>query len=179
MHITLSDSSVSRLQVLPASCGLLASVFSPISGRPPLQTSCRWPRARTPPEPPSLSASSPSSPGSVYFYTRVNVSSVCVLCIRVCSSSCLCVFQGYQCLLAMSRFKGISFMEDKQSLLPKSPATLSLVWHIHTHTQAWSKHLLLAFWLQWSVSLLRKMITHWSQKFSLPTDLFVVNLPLL
>ncbi|KAM6942107.1 synaptogyrin-1-like isoform 2-T2 [Lycodopsis pacificus] len=34
---------------------------------------------------------------------------------------------GYQCLLAMNRFKNISFMEDKQSLLPKSLPTLSLV----------------------------------------------------
>ncbi|KAG7237083.1 hypothetical protein INR49_032829 [Caranx melampygus] len=42
---------------------LLASVFWPISGRRPLQMSCHWLRAQMLLEPPSLSASSPSSPG--------------------------------------------------------------------------------------------------------------------
>uniref|UniRef100_A0A667X5T9 Synaptogyrin n=1 Tax=Myripristis murdjan TaxID=586833 RepID=A0A667X5T9_9TELE len=34
---------------------------------------------------------------------------------------------GYQCLLAMNRFKNIAFTEDKQRLLPRTPPTLSLV----------------------------------------------------
>ncbi|XP_035812464.1 synaptogyrin-1-like isoform X2 [Amphiprion ocellaris] len=34
---------------------------------------------------------------------------------------------GYQCLLAMNTFKSISFVEVKQTLLPRTPPTLSLV----------------------------------------------------
>ncbi|XP_030268398.1 synaptogyrin-1-like isoform X2 [Sparus aurata] len=34
---------------------------------------------------------------------------------------------GYQCLLEMIRFKSISFVEDKQRLLPNSPPTFALV----------------------------------------------------
>ena len=92
IHMTFSDSSVSRLQVLPASCGSLDSVSWPISGRLRLPTSCHWPRAPTPPVPPSPSASSPSLPGSVSSHLFLNLSSVCVYS-SVCSSS-VCVYSS-------------------------------------------------------------------------------------
>ena len=107
IHVTFSDSSVSRLQVLPASCGSLDSVSWPISGRLRLPTSCHWPRAPTPPEPPSPSASSLSLPGSVSLHLCVNLSPVRVFIICLCVYSsvrvrhrvCLCV---YVCIPGLS-----------------------------------------------------------------------------
>lgn len=101
------DSNVlSLLQVWPAFCGLLASVFWRISGRRPLQISCHWIRVRTPPEPPSLSASSPSLHGFVPdfidsclgllgHHTRVVIfTSLFGRCVPFCSFFCSFVFEG-------------------------------------------------------------------------------------
>lgn len=73
---------------------------------------------------------------SVYVCMRyAHLSSICTLmcvCVCVCPSSCLCVFQGYQSLLTMQTLKSVSFLEDTQGLLSRSPSTVSPAWHTLT-----------------------------------------------